>query len=182
MLHTEHSFLSALFHQSHYHTEVSCQPMRLNTWDFWLDSSYCDLHHSGSQEIASLKLHPCIVTNHDFIFLAKKCLQPVTLHGSSWVNNMGSGHVHVHPGTGVTWHCEDACLRSTAIVMFSDFLTVFRFFGSFCDLRLDTWDTDYISDNWELQYEQLHCDLWIQSDGDSIRNSCDVLYIVLFAQ
>ena len=37
-----------------------------------------------------------------------------------------------------------------------------------CDLRLDTWDTDYISDNWEQQYGQLHC------DGDSIRNSCDV--------
>ena len=45
-----------------------------------------------------------------------------------------------------------------------------------CDLRLDTWDTDYISDNWEQQYEQLHCDLWIQCDGDSIRNSCDVLF------
>ena len=59
---------------------------------------------------------------------------------------------------------------------FSDFLKVFRFFESFCDLRLDTWDTDYIFDNWEQQYEQLHCDLWIQSDGDSIRNSCDVLF------
>ena len=58
---------------------------------------------------------------------------------------------------------------------FLNFLKVFRFFGIFCDLRLDTWDTDYISDNWEQQYEQLHCDLWIQSDGDSIRNSCDVL-------
>ena len=57
---------------------------------------------------------------------------------------------------------------------FSDFLKVFRFFESFCDLRLDTWDTDYISDNWEQQYEQLHCDLWIQSDGESIHNSCDV--------
>ena len=44
-----------------------------------------------------------------------------------------------------------------------------------CDLRLDTWDIDYISDNWEQQYEQLHCDHWIQSDGDSICNSCDVL-------
>ena len=43
-----------------------------------------------------------------------------------------------------------------------------------CDLRLDTWDTDYISDNREQQYGQLHCDLWIESDGDSIRNSCDV--------
>ena len=43
-----------------------------------------------------------------------------------------------------------------------------------CDLRLDTWDTDYIFDNWEQQYEQLHCDLWMQSDGDSIGNSCDV--------
>ena len=43
------------------------------------------------------------------------------------------------------------------------------------DLRLDIWDTDYISDNWEQQYLQLHCDFWIQSDGDSIRNSCDVL-------
>ena len=63
---------------------------------------------------------------------------------------------------------------------FSDFLKVFRFFvnfrlfESFCDLRLDTWDTDYFFDNWEQQYEQLHCDLWIQSNGDSIRNSCDV--------
>ena len=49
-----------------------------------------------------------------------------------------------------------------------------------CDLRLDTWDTDYISDNWEQQYGQLHCDLWIESDGDSIRNSCDVLQKVYF--
>ena len=55
--------------------------------------------------------------------------------------------------------------------MFSDFWGVFE---SFCDLRHDTWDTDYISDNWEQQYGQLHCDLWIESDGDSIRNSCDV--------
>ena len=54
---------------------------------------------------------------------------------------------------------------------FSEFLKVFE---SFCDLRHDTWDTDYISDNWEQQYGQLHCDLWIESDGDSIRNSCDV--------
>ena len=46
-----------------------------------------------------------------------------------------------------------------------------------CDLRLDTWGTDYISDNWEQQYEQLHFDLWIQSDGDSIRNSCDVFFV-----
>ena len=37
-----------------------------------------------------------------------------------------------------------------------------------CDLRLEPWDTDYISDNWE------HCDPWIKSDGDSIRNSCNV--------
>ena len=51
---------------------------------------------------------------------------------------------------------------------------VFRVFESFCDLRHDTWDTDYISDNWEQQYGRLHCDLWIESDGDSIRNSCDV--------
>ena len=50
-----------------------------------------------------------------------------------------------------------------------------------CDLKLDTWDTDHISDNWEQQYEQLHCDLWIESDGDSIRNSCDVLFLVLRA-
>ena len=58
--------------------------------------------------------------------------------------------------------------------MFSDSWGVFRVFESFCDLRHDTWDTDYISDNWEQQYGQLHCDLWIESDGDSIRNSCDV--------
>ena len=51
---------------------------------------------------------------------------------------------------------------------------IVRFFESFCDLRLDTWDTDYICYSSEQQYEQLHCDLWIQSDGDSIRNSCDV--------
>ena len=43
-----------------------------------------------------------------------------------------------------------------------------------CDLRLDTWDTDYIADNWE---QQLHCDPWVKSDGDSIRNSCDVYEI-----
>ena len=41
-------------------------------------------------------------------------------------------------------------------------------------MRLDTWDTDYISDNGEQQYLQLHFDLWIKSGGDSIRNSCDV--------
>ena len=27
-----------------------------------------------------------------------------------------------------------------------------------CDLRLDTCDSDYISDNWEQQNQQLHCD------------------------
>ena len=64
--------------------------------------------------------------------------------------------------------------------VFSNLRKIFRFLGSFqsfekfCDLRHDTWDTDYISDNWEQQYGQLHCDLWIESDGDSIRNSCDV--------
>ena len=58
--------------------------------------------------------------------------------------------------------------------MFSEFWGVFRVFESFCDLRQDTWDTDYISDNWEQQYGQLYCDLLIESDGDSIRNSCDV--------
>ena len=62
---------------------------------------------------------------------------------------------------------------------FSDFWGVFRVFESFCDLRHDTWDTDYISDNWEQQYGQLHCDLWIESDGDSIRNSCNVYRIHL---
>ena len=45
-----------------------------------------------------------------------------------------------------------------------------------CDLRLDTWDTDYISDNCEQQYQQLHCDPWIKSDGDSIPNSYNGLY------
>ena len=44
---------------------------------------------------------------------------------------------------------------------FYNFLGVFRVLESFCDLRHDTWDTDYISDNWEQQYGQLHCDLWI---------------------
>ena len=43
-----------------------------------------------------------------------------------------------------------------------------------CDLRLDTWDTDYIYDNGEQQYLHLPCDPWIKSDEDSIRNSCDV--------
>ena len=51
-----------------------------------------------------------------------------------------------------------------------------------CDLRLDTWDTDFISDNWEQQYQHLHCDPWIKSDGDSIRNSCDVSSMALFDQ
>ena len=44
----------------------------------------------------------------------------------------------------------------------------------------DLWDTDYIDDNWEQQYEQLHCDLWIESDGDSIRNSCDVCISIIY--
>ena len=43
-----------------------------------------------------------------------------------------------------------------------------------CDLRLDTCDTECVSDNWEEQYQQLHCDLWIKSDRDRIRNSCEV--------
>ena len=60
--------------------------------------------------------------------------------------------------------------------IFDIFFTIFDNFESFCDLKHDTWDTDYISDNWEQQNEQLHCDLWIESDGDSIRNSCDVLF------
>ena len=42
-------------------------------------------------------------------------------------------------------------------------------------LPIDHWDTCYISDNWEQQYGQLHCDLWIKSDGDSIRYSGDFL-------
>ena len=64
----------------------------------------------------------------------------------------------------------------TILTIFDNFWGVFRVFESFCDLRHDTWDTDYISDNWEQQYGQLHCDLWIESDGDSIRNSCDVSF------
>ena len=63
----------------------------------------------------------------------------------------------------------------TILTIFDNFWGVFRVFENFCDLRHDTWDTDYISDNWEQQYGQLHCNLWIESDGDSIRNSCDVL-------
>ena len=47
-----------------------------------------------------------------------------------------------------------------------------------CDLTLDTWDTDYIADNWEQQYQQLYCDLWIKSDRDSILNSWDVLLYI----
>ena len=39
-------------------------------------------------------------------------------------------------------------------------------------LKLNTWDTD----NWEKLYQQLHCDLSIKSDGNSIRNSLFVLY------
>ena len=45
-----------------------------------------------------------------------------------------------------------------------------------CDLTLETWDTYYIADNWEQQYKQLLCDLWIKSDRDSICNSCDVFF------
>ena len=41
----------------------------------------------------------------------------------------------------------------------------------FGDLTFNTGDTGYISHNWKQQYEQLHWDLWIQNDGDSIRNS-----------
>ena len=54
-----------------------------------------------------------------------------------------------------------------------------QIFWKSCDLTLDTWDTDYIADNWEQQYLQLLCDLWIKGDGDSIRNSCDVSDILL---
>ena len=57
-------------------------------------------------------------------------------------------------------------------------LMIMTIFESFCNQGHDTWDTDYISDNWEQQYEQLHCDLWIESDGDSIRNSCDVYLLM----
>ena len=46
-----------------------------------------------------------------------------------------------------------------------------------CDLRLDTWDTDYISDNWEQQYSPLHYDPCIKNNGDSIRNSCNVFLL-----
>ena len=42
---------------------------------------------------------------------------------------------------------------------FLDFLKVVRFFENCCDLRLGIRDTDYISDNSEQQYEQLHCAL-----------------------
>ena len=33
------------------------------------------------------------------------------------------------------------------------------FYDNSCDLTLDTWDTDYIADNWERQYLQLLCDV-----------------------
>ena len=54
------------------------------------------------------------------------------------------------------------------------------FYDNSCDLILDTWDTDYIADNWEQQYKQLLCDLWIKSDRDGIRNSCDVFIFYSF--
>ena len=50
----------------------------------------------------------------------------------------------------------------------------FQIFWKSCDLTLDTWDTDYFADNWEQHNKQLLCDFWIKSDGDIIRNSCDV--------
>ena len=80
-----------------------------------------------------------------------------------------------------TAHCSAVEINFQKIFRkISDFQKNIRFSEKFqsnlktCYLRLDTWETDYISDNWEQQYEQLHCALWIQSDGDSIRNSCDV--------
>ena len=43
-----------------------------------------------------------------------------------------------------------------------------------CDLRLNTWDTDYISDNWEPEFMTIFVIWqWIVT-LDSIRNSCDV--------
>ena len=54
----------------------------------------------------------------------------------------------------------------------------FQIFGKF--LWPETWHLRHRLHfwQWEQQYEQLHCDLWIQSD--SIRNSCDVFYILDF--
>ena len=59
-----------------------------------------------------------------------------------------------------------------------DFWKNFQIFWKSCDLTLDTWDTDYIADNWEQQYKQLLCDLWIKSDRDSICNSCNVFVFI----
>ena len=43
----------------------------------------------------------------------------------------------------------------------------------------DTWETDYISDNWELDFLTI-CVTWqLRETLDSIRNSCDVFVIVI---
>ena len=81
-----------------------------------------------------------------------------------------TSHMHQRSVSGapLAHHCcplyvAQCCLLLTTVTHCSSLLAT-----------CDTWDTDYISDNWEQQYQHLHCDPWIKSDGDSIRNSCDV--------
>ena len=44
------------------------------------------------------------------------------------------------------------------------------------DKDKDTWDTDYISDNWEQQYKHWHCDPWLKSDGDSMFKVSKIMF------
>ena len=61
---------------------------------------------------------------------------------------------------------------------FDNFANFWQFFGSFQSfwkfLWPETWHLRHWLHFWQQQYGQLHCDLWTESDGDSIRNSCDV--------
>ena len=51
-------------------------------------------------------------------------------------------------------------------------LTTFQTILETCDI----WDTDYNSDNWELEFMTIIVSWQLRVTGDSIRNSCDVFF------
>ena len=60
---------------------------------------------------------------------------------------------------------------------FSDFWKIFRFLNN--PRTCDIWDTDYNSDNWEPEFMTIFVIWQLIVTLDSIRNSCDVLFMFI---
>ena len=58
------------------------------------------------------------------------------------------------------------------------FFTMFAIEKTTLDTR-DIWDTDYSSDNWEIEFMTVFGNWQLIVTLDSIRNSCDVLFLYL---